>query len=111
MNPNISIDTRLTRLQSRIAVRKGILGCGEGFSVALHSRGDVLYVANVVASAAGHDEANIQMLETWLMENHIVIGLYVPYEVCLTSQSAGEPVVYDGCVAVGGLLPPPAEAE
>ncbi len=43
MNPNISIDTRLARLQTRIAVRKGILGCGEGFSVALHSRGDVLY--------------------------------------------------------------------
>ncbi len=75
------------------------------------SRSDVLYVANVVASAAGYDEANIRMLETWLMENHIVIGLYVPYEMCLTSQSAGEPVAYDGCVAVGGLLPPPAEAE
>ncbi len=44
MNPNISIDPRLARLQTRIAVRKGILGCGEGFSIALHSRGDVLYV-------------------------------------------------------------------
>ena len=43
MDQNMGIDPRLARLQSRIAARKGILGCGEGFSVALHSRGDVLY--------------------------------------------------------------------
>lgn len=38
--------TKLTRLQHRIQGRKGLLGCGDGFSMALHSRGHVLYAGS-----------------------------------------------------------------
>lgn len=38
--------TKLKRLQNRIRARKGLIGCGAEFSVALHSSGKPVYVGN-----------------------------------------------------------------
>ncbi len=46
--------TKLIRLQNRIRARKGLIGCGDEFSVALHSSGNLVYVG---ANRRGQDAA------------------------------------------------------
>ncbi len=48
---------RLRHLQQTIRVRKGLIGCGRGFSVALHNNGRILY--------AGTDRRGQGEAETW----------------------------------------------
>ena len=43
MNRRIDQAVKLTRLQNRILARKGLVSCGSEFTVALHSRGKVVY--------------------------------------------------------------------
>ena len=69
------------------------------------SRNDVLYVAATVATVAGHYESNLSMLETWLRENPVVLGLYTPGSICLVAYSAGEVTWGENGIVVGALTP------
>lgn len=69
------------------------------------SRNDVLYVASVIATTAGHNSDNIEMFETWLASEPVVLGLYTPGAICLIADSAGDPIVGDNGIVIGSLLP------
>lgn len=46
MNRQTDQAIKLTRLQNRILARKGLVDCGSGFTVALHSRGKAVYTGS-----------------------------------------------------------------
>lgn len=58
--------TKLIRLQNRIRARKGLIGCGDEFSVALHTCGKLMYVGT---NRRGQEEAR-----TWTGVSGFVSG-------------------------------------
>ncbi len=63
--------TKLERLQNRIRARKGLIGCGEKFSVALHHSGKLVYAGT---DRWGQEEARswTEVLSFTCGANHIV---------------------------------------
>lgn len=58
--------TKLRQLQNRIRARKGLIGCGEEFSVALHESGRIAY--------AGSDRWQQKEAQTWTQVVRVVCG-------------------------------------
>lgn len=72
---------RLSRLQNRIRGRKGLLGCGDGFSMALHSRGYALY-----AGADRYGQGQITActdLSALVCDNSRAVGILRDGTLCL----------------------------
>ena len=83
--------TKLERLQNRIRARKGLIGCGEKFSVALHSSGKLVY--------AGTDRWGQEEAREWANVLSFACG-------------AGHIVVLleDGTLRMAGYMPVDEEA-
>ena len=58
--------TKLKRLQSRILARKGLIGCGDDFSVALHNSGKLVY--------AGTDRWGQETARAWTDVSGFICG-------------------------------------
>ncbi len=81
---------KLIRLQQSIRARKGLIGCGKGFSVALHSKGHILYT--------GTDRWGQSQCQTWTG---------VATLLCQTDHVAA--VLEDGSLRVAGRHPMTAD--
>ncbi len=113
--------TKLRRLQNRIRARKGLVGCGEEFSVALHRSGRLLYAGtdrwgqeqargwtNIMLVACGKDHI-VSLTEDGILQ---VAGRcqvdpgFLAQQSCVRSVAVGERNVAvlqgNGCVLVGG---------